>query len=126
MEITTPDFRGNARRALENATLQEALAKVRVGLSGMRDRAVAELPEFDDLRDQARDIKDHTLAHLDHYLQAFERRVVESGGTVHGCRTADEARQAVLGICRLVGAATVTKGKTMVGEEIGINEHLEG
>ncbi|MGH7090744.1 MAG: lactate utilization protein B, partial [Stellaceae bacterium] len=44
---------------------------------------------------------------------------------VHWCRTADEARAAVLEICRANGARTVTKGKSMVGEELAINEHLE-
>ena len=47
------------------------------------------------------------------------------GGEVHWCRTAAEARDAVLAICRAAGARTVTKGKTMVGEEIAINGHLE-
>ncbi len=83
------------------------------------------LPEFEALRDQARDIKHHVLGHLDFYLEAFEARVTEAGGTVHWCRNAAEARTAILKICKQAGAKTVTKSKSMISEEIAINEHLE-
>ncbi|MHA1569973.1 MAG: lactate utilization protein B, partial [Alphaproteobacteria bacterium] len=125
MEPVTQAFKQNARRALADASLQRALGLMRTGFIGRRAAAAARLPEFDDLRDHARRIKDHTLAHLDFYLERYERKVVETGGTVHWARTAEDARQAVLGICRLVGARTVTKGKTMIGEEIAINDFLE-
>ena len=52
------------------------------GFIGKR-AARSKLPEFDALRDDARAIKDHTLAHLDLYLEAYERKVIESGGQVH-------------------------------------------
>jgi L-lactate dehydrogenase complex protein LldF len=85
---------------------------------------VAALPEFDRLRDSAREIKDHTLAHLDLYLEAFEEKVREQGGAVHYAETAQDARDLILGISRRLGARTVTKGKTMISEEIGLNEYL--
>src|SRR6202044_4164790 len=47
------------------------------------------------------------------------------GGKGHWCRNGQEAREAVLGICRALGAKTVTKGKSMIGEEIAINDYLE-
>ena len=49
----------------------------------------------------------------------------EAGGEVHYAETAEEARDVILSICRRAGAKTVTKGKSMVAEEIGLNEHLE-
>ena len=52
------------------------------------------------LRDQARDIKDHVLDHLDIYLERYEAKVKESGGHVHWADTAEEARAAILAICR--------------------------
>ena len=90
-----------------------------------RANAAANLDEFEILRDNARDIKNHTLANLDLYLQAFEEKVLENGGHVHWASDAVEARGIVLDICRKVGARTVTKGKTMISEEIGLNEFLE-
>jgi L-lactate dehydrogenase complex protein LldF len=64
------------------------------------------------------------IAHLDFHLELYEKNVVAAGGTVHWARDAAEARDAVLGICRAVGAKVVTKGKSMVAEEIALNEHL--
>ncbi len=118
-------FSERARAALSDAGLQRALARMKAGFVVNRAAAVERLPEFDTLRDEARAIKDHTLDHLDYYLEQFEERVTEAGGHVHWCRTPEEARQVILGICRSVDAKTVTKGKSMIGEEIAINEFLE-
>src|SRR3712207_2725779 len=90
-----------------------------------RAAAVAALPEFERLREIGRDIKNHALAHLDHYLEHYAQAVERAGGKVHWCPTAEDARAAILKICRDAGARTVTKGKSMISEEIGINEHLE-
>jgi L-lactate dehydrogenase complex protein LldF len=125
MEATSRSFKENVRRALVEPDLQRALAKMKAGFVVNRAAAVARLPEFDRLRDEARAIKDHTLAHLDFYLQRFELEVTARGGHVHWCRTAEEARRTILEICRSVDAKTVTKGKSMIGEEIAINDFLE-
>src|SRR5439155_633365 len=47
------------------------------------------------------------------------------GGTVHLARTAEEARAAVVEVCRAAGATVAAKAKSMVAEEIGLNEALE-
>ncbi|MEX2647873.1 MAG: LutB/LldF family L-lactate oxidation iron-sulfur protein [Alphaproteobacteria bacterium] len=125
MHSTAHDFPANARAAIADAQLQKALARLKGHFIDKRAQARAKLPEFDALRDQAKAIKDHTLAHLDLYLERFEAKVVETGGMVHWCRDAAEARAVVLGICRAVNARTVTKGKTMIAEEIGLNPFLE-
>jgi L-lactate dehydrogenase complex protein LldF len=118
-------FTSNARKALADAELQRALLNVKRGFILKRETAVEGLPEFDQLRAEARAIKDHTLGHLDLYLEAYEEKVVESGGMVHYASTAAEARDVVLALCRAEGAKCVTKGKSMVSEEIGLNAHLE-
>ncbi len=125
MDATSRDFTANSRRALADARLQEALHRLADGFPARRRDAVARLPEFDQLRAEARAIKDHVLENLDSYLERFAAQVEAAGGHVHWCRDAAEARQTVLDICRDAGARTVTKSKSMVGEEIAINEHLE-
>jgi L-lactate dehydrogenase complex protein LldF len=122
---TSPAFKSNARAAIADAGLQKALANSRPQFMARRSAAIAALPEFEALRDTARDIKNHTLANLDFYLEQFAAKVEAAGGTVHWCATADEARAAVLKICRDAGARTVTKGKSMISEELAINDHLE-
>lgn len=118
-------FKESADRALENATQRRALAKVRLEFGAKRAKTVARLPEFDALKDQAKEIKDHVLDNLDFYLETFEEKVTANGGHVHWCRTPEEARQAVLALCRDAGARTVAKGKSMITEEIALNDFLE-
>ncbi|MCX7931078.1 MAG: lactate utilization protein [Rhodovarius sp.] len=125
MDVRSTEFPRRADAALKDAGLQKALGNFRRGFPGRRAAALAALPEFDRLRDAARDIKNHTLAHLDYYLEVFARNVERAGGRVHWCSTAEEARAAVLAICRRAGARTVTKGKSMISEELAINDHLE-
>src|ERR1700680_1869120 len=126
MEPTSHSFPANARAGLADPVLQRALGLPRTGFPLRRQQAIERLPEFEDLREAGRAIKDHTLAHLDFYLELYERNVIASGGRVHWARNAAEARDAVLEICRSVGAKIVTKGKSMVAEEIALNDHLEG
>jgi len=122
--VTSPRFKENAKDALADANLQQALKFVEVNFAARRREAADRLPEFDALRDAARDIKDHTLQHLDLYLETYQERVEAAGGHVHFAVTAQEARQIVLDLCRKAGAKTVTKGKSMVSEEIGLNDFL--
>ena len=125
MEITSPSFKDNARQAMADADLQRALGNVEKGFIEKRAKVVAKLPEFEDLRDSARDIKNHTLAHLDLYLEHYEKKVTEAGGKVHWAADAEEARKAILDICKSVGAKRVTKGKSMISEEIALNAAME-
>ncbi|MGD0641503.1 MAG: LutB/LldF family L-lactate oxidation iron-sulfur protein [Roseiarcus sp.] len=121
---TTPRFKDNVHEALHDQRLQKALVHAH-NFIGRRASAAERLPEFEALRDSARAIKDHTLAHLDLYLEAYERKVIESGGQVHYARDAAEANAIVLGLCKARGARAVTKGKSMISEEIGLNAALE-
>src|SRR5215468_7848489 len=119
---TSPHFKDNAKAALADVSLQNALKFVEVNFAARRREVADRLPEFEALRDSARDIKDHTLAYLDLYLEAYEERLTAQGGHLHYAVTAQDARQIILDICRDHGARIVTKGKSMVAEEMGLNE----
>ena len=125
MESTARAFKANVNVAIADANLQAAMKRFSEGFSTKRFLAVERLPEFEALRDAATDIKNHVLENLDLYLERFESKVVETGGQVHWCTDAEEARRTILGICRDAGARTVTKSKSMISEEIAINEYLE-
>ena len=122
---TSPAFKQNAHNALGDKQLQQALGNVRAGFIDKRTQAADRLPEFEALRDSARDIKNHVLAHLDLYLEHYETKVREAGGQLHFARTAEEACATIVEICKAQGARTVTKGKSMVSEEIGLNAAIE-
>jgi L-lactate dehydrogenase complex protein LldF len=118
-------FKENAHAALIDAQLQKALQHVRGNFVEKRVNAALRLPEFEALRDSARDIKDHALAHLDLYIEAYEAKVLAAGGHVHYAATAGAAVDIVLKLCRERAAKAVTKGKSMIAEEIGLNAALE-
>ena len=69
MRATSPSFKENASRAMADAGLQKALVATRPAFPARRAASVALLPEFERLRDAGRDIKNHTLANLDFYLE---------------------------------------------------------
>lgn len=125
MEIRTQAFKANVADALVDRELQRALKGLDSSLVAQRRAAYERLPEFEALRDIGRDIRDHALRHLDLYLEAYETNAIAAGATVHWASDAAEAREIIAGICRDAGAKIVTKGKSMVSEEIGLNAHLE-
>jgi len=125
MAEATISFKKAASEALADGELQRALQNVKTGFVAKRAAAKSRLPEFEALRAEARAIKDHTLTHLDLYLEAYESKIVESGGKVHFAPTAADARDIVLGLCHDYGAKLVAKGKSMVSEEIALNAHLQ-
>ncbi|MEM7071960.1 MAG: LutB/LldF family L-lactate oxidation iron-sulfur protein [Pseudomonadota bacterium] len=118
-------MREASRTALSDATLQQALNNLGRGFVEKRARAAADFDEFEASRDHARDIKNHTLAHLDIYLERYEARVLAAGGHVHWARNDGEARRIILDLCKAKKTQLVTKSKSMISEEIGLNEALE-
>jgi L-lactate dehydrogenase complex protein LldF len=121
----TAHFRENAEAAIADPRLQSALAKLPGGLVAQRRSAVAALPEFEALREDARAIRDATLANLAAHLEAFESKATAMGSHIHWATDADEARRTISDICSRANARLVIKGKSMVTEEIGLNAHLE-
>jgi len=109
VEATTTQFKSNVKEALADTQLQNALDRLQSGFVKKRRVASERLEEFEDLRDRARDIKTHTIAHLDAYLEIYQQNVEASGGHVHWARDEAEAREIILSICQNAKAKTVTK-----------------
>lgn len=85
---------------------------------------VEEMPHWQDLRDRGRRIKLHTLTHLDRYLRQFVDAAEAGGATVSWADTGADACRQVVELARRHGVTRVTKAKTMVGEEIEVNNAL--
>ncbi|KGE87023.1 MAG: lactate utilization protein B [Phaeodactylibacter xiamenensis] len=90
-----------------------------------RDKAAHGIPEWEQLRELASQIKDHTLSHLDEYLEAFEAKAKENGVTVHWAADAAEHNRIVHSILQEHNARRIVKSKSMLTEECGLNEYLE-
>jgi L-lactate dehydrogenase complex protein LldF len=89
-----------------------------------RDKAVYAVPEFQELRNLASAIKDHTLSRLDEYLAQFEAAAQANGVRVHWAANATEHNAIVLDIIRARGATRVVKSKSMLTEECHLNPYL--
>ena len=94
-------------------------------LRGKRDRATAAIPEWEELRTLASQIKEHTLTHLGAYLEQFERAAQANGVTVHWARDAAEHNQVVYDILAARGAKTLVKAKSMLTDECEMRAFLE-
>jgi len=125
MQPQSLSFKLNAREALLDDNLKQALGNVKDGFIGKRSAAVAMVPEWQQIRDEARQLKNHVLENLDHYLLAYESQVTANGGVVHWAASSEDANDIIVNICKAAGARTVTKGKSMVGEEASLNEAIE-
>ena len=90
-----------------------------------RAARVAELPQWEQLRQIGSDIRQHTLENMDVYLARFEEKVKSAGGHVHWAETAADANRIVLHIAKEHNVKTAVKSKSMATEEIGLNHALE-
>jgi L-lactate dehydrogenase complex protein LldF len=90
-----------------------------------RDRATAAIPEWEELRTLASQIKEHTLTHLADYLEQFERQAQANGATVHWARDAAEHNQIVHDIMAVRGAKSLVKSKSMLTDECEMRPFLE-
>ena len=95
------------------------------GVRQKRDRMAQALPEWEDLREAASQIKKHTATHLADYLEKFEQNAKNNGVHVHWAQDADEYNRIVLGILNQHGVKKVVKSKSMLTEECHLNENLE-
>src|SRR6476469_7192895 len=109
--------------ALENANLQLALYTNTGRLVSHRKNALAVegMENFEDLRTQANRLKKHTIDHLDHYLEEFERNVEAHGGKVIYCEDATQVADFILGLAKERGSKLIVKSKSMTTEELDLN-----
>jgi L-lactate dehydrogenase complex protein LldF len=119
------DFQGAARQALADPPLQAALVRLTSTLLAGNRRGYAALADSSRLRDHAKRIKEHTLAHLDRYLEQLEASVQKLGGHVHWAATADDARRIIVDIARQSNCKRAVKSKSMTSEEVHLNPALE-
>ena len=118
-------FYARIDHALGNPRLQAAVRNATQRMASGRTTAVAAFPEMDAMRDHARAIRAHTIARLDHYLRLFAGNIERRGGRVHFAATAEDAVRIVCDIAAANEVRTIVKGKSMVSEEIHLNDGLE-
>ena len=125
MTLDPTAFKTAARAALHDPSLKPALGRLKTHFSVGRAWAISRFGDFEAMREAGAAMRDYAVTHLDTLLETFEAAVVARGGHVHWARDAGEARASVVSILKAAGAKTVTKGKSMVSEEVGLNPFLE-
>ncbi|MBI2509959.1 MAG: lactate utilization protein [Betaproteobacteria bacterium] len=125
MQVTSMHFKATASRKLRDANLQAALRKLQGNFVRGRAERVRELDNFEAIRDAAAEIRDRALAHLDVYLEEFERLATARGAIVHWAETHEDVARIVCGIARAHGVKKAVKSKSMVSEECALNDALE-
>ncbi len=125
MSDAPPDtYRRKARRAIADPVLQSALAGLQERLGRGAARAYEALPEGPALRLAAHEARRSAIEHLDILLATLARNVRHNGGQVFFAADGREAAAYCLGVARRLGVRRVVKGKSMVSEEIGLNQAL--
>jgi L-lactate dehydrogenase complex protein LldF len=107
------------------ASIPAAVQQATDRFVGGRAARVAELPQWEQLRQIGSDIRQHTIENMDVYLTQLEEKVIAAGGHVHWAETAEDANQIVLQIAKAHHVRTAVKSKSMATEEIGLNHALE-
>ncbi|MGZ4333891.1 MAG: LutB/LldF family L-lactate oxidation iron-sulfur protein [Gaiellaceae bacterium] len=124
MSVPAESFPVAARRELANVQLRSNLRTATDTIRDKRARVVAELPDWEELREAGRAIKADVLARLDEYLLQFEASVEAAGGHVHWARDAAEANTIVADIAGEYGVTELVKMKSLTTDEIGLNAAL--
>jgi L-lactate dehydrogenase complex protein LldF len=118
-----------AKIALDNEQLRRNVRHATTVIRDKRALRVEEMPDWEELRQAASDVKAHTLAFLASYLLQFEENCIAAGGQVHWARDADEANAIAISLIRQYsgdGLAEVIKVKSMTTDEVQMNTALEG
>src|ERR1051326_6039882 len=123
--LSSETFKENAKAALADVQLRGALKNATSLFGEKRKQAVAAVPNWEELRNQARAIKDEVLSDLNRYLKEFVRNAENRGATVHWARDAVEANQIICDLALARKARTVVKSKSMTTEETHRNDALE-
>ena len=121
----TPTFEHSAKESLSDPQLRRNLGKATQTIRHKRAVAVGEMPDWEDLREAGRALKERVMRHLDTYLLQLEESVSRAGGRVHWARDADEANRIIAQIARDHGSEEVVKVKSIATDETKLNEYLE-
>ena len=125
MDSSARQFKQNSATALSDANVQKNLAGLYSGFHNARIMASAATSDWEELSDTGRRIKAHVIENLDYYLEMLARNVERAGGHVFFAQDAKAGADYVAGVAARNNIDMVIKSKSMLSEEMGLNERLE-
>lgn len=125
MEVKTDQFVEVAKKELKNERNKRFLSVLPYAITIARKRAMDSFPDPEAANEYGRSIRAEVIARLPELLEEFENNAAANGAKVIWAKTAAEANDFILNLARERGVKYVTKGKSMVTEEMGLNHVLE-
>lgn len=119
------EIRPQIGSALADSQLQKNLRMTLSKTAIARQQTIAEVANWQELRQHARQVKAHTISRLGEYLEQLEKNVIAQGGNVVWADTGGEGLDFIFQLALTRGIRKVVKSKSMLGEEIHLNEELE-
>ncbi len=127
MSIKTSDvsLKPRIKQKLNDPFMRKAISGAQDLINQKREDRFAELRNYEQWRDLAADIREHVLENLDYYLDQFVDNAEKNGSTVWFAKDAAKANDIAKKIFLAKKAKKAVKSKSMVTEEIGLNDALE-
>ena len=119
-----PTFPEGAHKTLANTQMRRNLGHATRTIRSKRADRVAEMPDWEDLRNAAEAVKFEVASRLPELLEQFEANVTARGGIVHWARDAAEANRIITDIIASKGVDDIVKVKSMATQETNLNEYL--
>jgi len=124
MNIEVEKFRKKAAQGIGDTAQRDVLKRLHLIFSALRDYSFSTFADPDAAIARSRDIRSRAVQNLPTYLEQFEQNVIKNGGNVFWAADYGQAREFIVNLARERGVTTITKGKSMVTEEMGLNEAL--
>lgn len=125
IQINQSPYETRVQKGLDDTFMRTAVSSAQERLKTGRVRSEEGLGNWDDWRALGEEIRNHTIEHLDYYLEELSNQVVKRGGNVFFAQTAEEATDYIKEVVKQKNGKKVVKSKSMVTEEIGLNEVLQ-
>ncbi|PKG25512.1 LutB/LldF family L-lactate oxidation iron-sulfur protein [Niallia nealsonii] len=126
MKTSSVEFKSRVKSELQNEFMRGAVSKAQETIQGRKNAVTEEMGNWEEWRSHGEEIRQHVLENLDYYLYELSENVAKRGGHVFFAKTAEEASTYIEEIAKKKNAKKVVKAKSMVTEEISLNQKLEG
>ncbi|HLR22393.1 MAG TPA: LutB/LldF family L-lactate oxidation iron-sulfur protein [Pseudogracilibacillus sp.] len=124
IKIGNEKYDERVEEGLDNDFMRQAVSSAQGRFRSGKQKQADELGNWEDWRTLGSEIRTHTLENLDYYLQILSDNVEKRGGKVFFAQTAEEANEYIQNVVKEKEAKKVVKAKSMVTEEIGLNDAL--
>ncbi|KKB38749.1 LutB/LldF family L-lactate oxidation iron-sulfur protein [Bacillus thermotolerans] len=125
MKIGEKPFKERVADGVNDTFMRGAVASAQGRLRSGRLKAAEELGNWEEWRQLGEEIRAHTIENLDYYLEQLSENVTKRGGHVFFAQTAEEANEYITGVVKKKNGKKIVKSKSMVTEEINMNQALE-